>query len=330
MSRREHRGIRRELARLESAGVIDARQACAIAERYPSTGWDLVILIRAFSIVGAIAAGAGAVVLATDLANALWLLELALLVATVGLIAIGRWMAREKHMPRSGAALELAGGFAFQGLTTALAIDFSTGSNDWPTLVGVQTVLLLGLAYALDNRLVLAHACATAFVWFGGKTGYMSGAGVYWLGMSYPVRFAGAGVVALIVAWTHAEVIERYQHFSRVYAHWGALVLQLSLWFLSVFGNFGEPGSIRWDNGGERLAFTAVWAIVAGGFILIGARKSVQLLRAYGLVFLIINAYTFYFQFIVFSSAGIWWLHMLLIGGSLFGVGAWVERRRRA
>ena len=64
MSARFNRRIVRELGTLESAGLLDARQARAIAERYPITPWDVVILARVFTVVGAVAAGAGAVILA--------------------------------------------------------------------------------------------------------------------------------------------------------------------------------------------------------------------------------------------------------------------------
>ena len=261
--------------------------------------------------------------------DALKLIEVGLLLAFGALLLAGRWLMRTRRMPRTGAAIELAAGFALQGLTTALAIDFSTGSKNWPALVGVQTVLLVGLAYLLNNRLVLAHACATAFVWFGGETGYESGWGMYWLGMTYPVRFLAAGIIILGVAWLHAERIPRYQAFSRVYGHAGALDLHLALWFLSVFGMYNGADSFRWDNDGERLLFTMVWAAVAGGFIFAGARLAIGLLRSYGLVFLIINIYTFYFQFVVVHSAEAWWLHLLLAGGSLVAVGFWLEKQLR-
>jgi hypothetical protein len=40
-------------------------------------------------------------------------------------------------MPKTGASLELMGGFALQGLTAVRAIDLSTGSANWPALVGM-------------------------------------------------------------------------------------------------------------------------------------------------------------------------------------------------
>jgi len=328
VSVRFNRRVVRELYRLESVGLIDVKQVWVIAERYPTTDWDVALLVRCFTILGAIAAGAGAILLASQAMNVLRLLETCLALATGGLIASARWLAREKDMPRTAAAMEMTAGFALQGLTTALAIDFSTGSRNWPALVGVQTVLLIGLAYALSNRLVLAHACVTAFVWFGGETGYVSGWGMYWLGMTYPMRFLAIGALTLGIAWVHATYIPRYQPFTRVYAHFGALVVHLALWFLSVFGSFaGRPS---WPGSdGERLGFTMLWAAVAVGCLLAGGRWGLAWLRGYGLTFLIINVYTFYFQFVVVHSAELWWIHLLFSGGTLLALGFWLERYLR-
>jgi hypothetical protein len=325
MNNRPNQQVVSELRRLEAARVLTTADVQRISERYPTAAWDVVSLIRVFTVLGAISAGAGALILANEYMNTLRLVEGGLAAALVLLLAGAQWLARTKQMGRTAAAMEMGAGFAVQGLTSVLAIDFSTGSHNWPALVGVQTVLLVAMAYALGNRLVLTHATVTAFVWFGGETGYASGWGVYWLGMSYPLRFAVAGVVSLALAWAHANVSGRYQPFARVYAHFGALVLHLALWMMSLFGAY-ENYQIAWNNPGQRLAFTAIWAVVSGAFLFAGARFGVGLLRSYGLIFLIINVYTFYFQFIAGDWAALWWLHLLIVGGSLLAVGFRLER----
>jgi hypothetical protein len=47
------------------------------------------------------------------------------------------------------------------------------------------------------------------------------------------------------------------------------------------------------------------------------------------MTFLIINVYTFYFQFVVDNSTELWWLHLLIVGGSLVALGFALERRLR-
>lgn len=324
---RLNRGIQRELDRLQAQGLLAPDARARIGEQYPVTPWNRRVLSRWFTILGMVSMGAGVLVLLRHLGSALRLTEVGCAVGFVGLLLLGRRL--RARAPKAAAAAELGAGFALQGLTVALAIDLSTGSDDWPSLVGLCTLELLLLAYALGNRLVLIHALVNLFVWFGGATGYISGWGAYWLRMTYPVRFLAAGVVTLGVAWAHAHLLAGpRQAFARVYAHFGLLIVHLALWFLALFGLFTTR--VRWEGTeGERLLFTLVWAGTAVGCLVAGARSGLRLLRGYGLTFLIINVYTFYFQFVVANSAGAWFLHLLLTGGSLVALGIWLERRLR-
>jgi hypothetical protein len=325
-----HRKVRSELAALVAQGLLTYEQAWRIAERYPVARWDLASLARWFTLLGAVAMGVGLLLLAPKLMDVQLLVEVGLAVASVGLLALGVWLERYKQRVRMGAALQLLGAMALQGLTVALAVHYSQNSGDWPALVGLDAVLLLGLAYALRSRLILIYACVNLFVWFGGRTGYISGWGAYWLGMTWPLRFTVAGVVSLVVAWAHYRWLRgALQGFSRVWAHFGLLILHLSLWFMAVFGYFEER--VRWSSPpGERVAFSVLWAAVAGACVWGSTQVGLRMLRGYGLTFLVINLYTFYFQFIVFGSEDWWFLHLLLVGGSLLGLGFWLERRLRS
>jgi len=324
-----NRRMEAELDLLASQGVLTPAQAHRIAERYPATQWDVLVLVRWFTILGAVTAGAGLVILSKEYVSALRLGEAGLLIATAGFIFLGRYLERSRDLVKTGAALEMGGGFALQGLTFLLAIDFSTGSKDWPALVGIQSALLVLLAYLLQNRLVLIHAGVCFFVFFGAETGYVSGWGMYWLGMTYPIRFLLAGIGFLCVAWIHAVAMRgAYQSFSRVYAHLGLLDIHLALWFLSVFGYFEKM--VSWSqNNIERLVFSAVWALVSLASIFLAGTIGQRILRSYGLTFLVINLYTFYFQFVIAHSVEMWWAHLLLVGGSLVWIGFALERNLR-
>lgn len=325
-----HRRIQGELSKLVSTGVLQPEQAELISERYPTEKWNLASLARWFTMLGALGMGAGLVMLAEEFVNVMRLGEVGLAITIPLLIVAARWLTQKKQMPKTAAGLELLSGFALQGLTVLLAIEFSTGNDDWPTLLGIDTALLLGLAYALKNRLVLIHASVCFFIFFGGQTGY--GYGAYWLGMNYPLRYIAAGIVFLVVAWMHATRFqEAVQSFARVYAHLGLLVIHLALWFLAVFGYFGDPDEIRWfeDNTVDRVLFSILWAAFSIAGLWFAGRLGQRILRSYGMTFLVINLYTFYFQFIVFHSGSAWALHTLLVGGSLVWLGMWLERRMR-
>jgi hypothetical protein len=325
-----NRRIQAELDRLAAAGLLTADQRSRIGERYPTGPVDLAALARWFTLLGAVAMAAGIVLLVHERAG-LWLvLEGGLALAAAGLLAAGWYLGRRRAMEKTGAALELLGAMALQGLVVTLAIHHSTGSKNWPALVGILTALGLALAYALPSRLVLVLAVVEAFVWFGGSTGYDSGWGAWWLGMTYPVRFLAAGLVALGVAWLHAtRAPPRWQGLARVWAHAGMLDLHLALWFLAVFGWF--EAEVRWDGTeGERLLFSAAWAAVSFGCVALASRTGLRLLRGYGLTFVLVNLYTFYFQFVAARSPDGWFVHLLVLGGGLVGGGMLLERKLAA
>jgi len=324
-----NRSINAELDTLVAQNVLSAGEAHRISECYPTTPWDLLVLVRWFTILGAVAVSAGAVILAKEYVKAIHIAEAGLLLTTVALIWLGRYLARAKDLIKTGAAMEMAAGFTLQGLIFVLAVDFSHDSKNWPALVGIQSLALALLAYALKNRLVLIHAGVCFFVFFGGETGYVSGWGTYWLAMTYPIRFFAMGFVFLAVAWLHATVLTRaYQNFSRVYAHLGLIDINFALWFLSVFGYFSQ--TVRWNaSDGERVAFSALWALVSVFSLWLAGAIGQGILKSYGMTFLIINVYTFYFQFVVDKSGSLWWLHLLIVGGSLVWLGFALERRLR-
>jgi hypothetical protein len=330
LTQRRHIRIHAELDRMEKHGILDGEQVGKLKDRYSVTAWDYIALVRAFSVLGVLAFVAGLVVLSREHLNWWFMSESALALAGVGLLVLGHWLRVRKSLATTAEIAELTGSVAVQGLMTVLAIHHSTGSNNWPALLGAETLVMITLAYALANRLVLWYACINLFFWFGAETGYIAGWGCYWLGMTYPVRFLGAGISTLLLSWLHLRMIRgRWAVFSRVYAHFGLLVINLALWFLSLFGYY-EDYDISWSGTqGERLLFSLLWALVAGGSLFAGARLGVRLLRGYGLTFLMLNLYTFYFQFVVSNTGEAWFVHLLLTGGSLLFLGLYFERKRQ-
>ncbi len=330
--REMNNAVRAELEVLETAGIIDSGQKEKISSLYPAGRWNILLIIRFFSVIGAVAAGAGLFLLLKDFFSTYLILEMTLSAAVVLLFIAGRRLIKKRGMETAGSVLHLLMCFAFSGLTFTLGIHFSTGSGNWPALVGIDAFIYILLAYLLNNRLVFIFSCVNLFTWFGGQTGYVSGWGAYWLGMNYPVRFIAAGGlftgIGLLHLYGDLPFLKRFRHFNRVYIHFGLLVMNLALWFLSLFGCFEK--TITWHNNtGERLIFTLLWLTVSALSLFSGIRRNISTLFSYGLVFLIINLYTFYFQFIASRSSSLWFVHTLIIGGSLLGLGIFLEKRRR-
>lgn len=73
--------------------------------------------------------------------------------------------------------------------------------------------------------------------WFGAETGYISGWGAYWLGMSFPIRFVLFGGVLLALCYLMQNVLRQRQLFT-VSKAMGLTWLFVALWILSIFGNY--------------------------------------------------------------------------------------------
>ena len=79
----QNRQIHRELGRLVEQQVLTSDQRAAISECYPATRWNVVALIRWYSILGAVSAAVGLLLLARHLATQQTLIEVGLAVGTV-------------------------------------------------------------------------------------------------------------------------------------------------------------------------------------------------------------------------------------------------------
>lgn len=141
-----NRRVRRELDELLREGLIDETRHARLRQRYPTEGWDWRSLGRWFLIFGAISLMAGLGILGRKW-FAFTLTKLAV-VQTIGLIAsfgIARWVKRERPtLSWTAASLELLGGLGLIGLTFNLGAIFSTGSGNWPALLLIDLILLLG------------------------------------------------------------------------------------------------------------------------------------------------------------------------------------------
>jgi len=93
--------------------------------------------------------------------------------------------------------------------------------------------------------------------------------------------------------------LENYKGFKPLFGttlKMGLLYLFMALWIMSIFGNQtsgfwrSRPGHLELFGWGLLFAAAAVWAIW------LGMKKDNSVLRGYGLVFLLINIYTRFFE----------------------------------
>ena len=283
--------------------VIDIDLFNKIRALYPTTKWDWHSLGRWFLFFGSISTLAGAVILFREH----WgftLQNLALLLGMLlAILFAGAFRLKQKNYSLTARALELLAACDIIGLTFTIGMIYSTGSGNWPALLLIDLIIILPLAYALHNVLILILTALVFFTWFGGVTGYISGWGAYYFGMNYPLRFLCASAFILIVAAIHLisekGLLASYRGFFKVWLSTGLFFGEMSLWLLSIFGNYGDMKSGWHDaEASELLLYNLVWAVANCFLIYFGSARLMKMVVGYGATFLIIQFYTLYFSYV--------------------------------
>lgn len=184
---------------------------------------------------------------------------------------------------------------------TATAIGFlgqalDTGSGHFSLLLLLSTIVYGALGLWFDSKLIWIFAVVSLGSWFGTETGYISGWGAYFLGMNYPLRFVLFGLVLTFVGF----VLKKHRRLAGFHEStyvMGLLYLFISLWLLSIFGNYGDMTLWYEVQQIELLQWGVLFAVVAILTIVHGLKYDDHISRGFGVTFLFINLYTKYFEF---------------------------------
>ncbi|MDB5026011.1 MAG: hypothetical protein JWP78_3766 [Mucilaginibacter sp.] len=173
---------------------------------------------------------------------------------------------------------------------------FDNGSGHYSILFLLSVFVYGLLAYRLDSRLIWLFALVSLGSWFGTETGYQTQWSHYFLGMNYPLRFVAFGVV-LVAACHFLRNRKWFSEFWELTYVVGLLYLFLSLWLLSIFGNYGTMDS-WWKVKQISLFYWGMISLAAaGGFMFYGLKKKDAIAREFGITFLLIFIYTKYFEY---------------------------------
>ncbi|MBS1524584.1 MAG: DUF2157 domain-containing protein [Bacteroidetes bacterium] len=206
------------------------------------------------------------------------------------------------------------------------------GSGHFSVLFLISVFVYGLLAYRLDSRLIWLFALVSLGSWFGTETGYQTHWSYYFLGMNYPLRFVAFGLV--LVASCHLLRNKKwFRDFWELTYVMGLLYLFVSLWLISVFGNYGTIDS--WWK--VRQVSLFYWGIIAGaiaaGFMFYGLKRNDVVAREFGVTFLLIFIYTKYFEYFWDSTNHTLFFAILAVSFWLIGRKAekiWTARKTSA
>lgn len=175
-----------------------------------------------------------------------------------------------------------------------MALDNRSGHFSILLLIAACVYGVIGLLF--PSVLVWIFAILSLGAWFGTETGYVSGWGAYYLGMNYPLRFVffGSVLAGLSFLFNNIVFLKKFRQSTYVL---GLLYLFISLWMMSIFGNYGNFDDWFETKQIHLIGYGIIFGVVALLAIWWGLKQDDYTSRSFGLTFLFINLYTRYFEF---------------------------------
>jgi hypothetical protein len=307
IDRQESEFLNDTIAHWEKNHLLDATQAEKLRNSYDVKGFDWMRLAK-YSIWVALFCGAIAIgSLIVDDAVINWIknlydtpdIAISILSGAMaaGLFYIGR--KREKLYPEkifSNEAVIFMGVLFTASCIAYLGKTFDNKSGHYSLLFLISVFVYGFLANRMGSRLIWLFALVSLGSWFGTETGYQTNWALYFLGMNYPLRFVLFGLI-LVGACHLLKGKKWFIYFWELTYVVGMLYLFMSLWLLSIFGNYGSL-DVWWQIRQISLFYWGIISgVVAGAFLLYGLKYKDVIAREFGITFLIIFLYTKYFEY---------------------------------
>src|ERR1700761_3824409 len=307
LDKQESDFLDRVISDWEKQGLVDDEQAVKLRESYEVKGFDWMRLAKYSFWIALICGATSFTFLIVNYSIGNWLKQLyytpdiiiSILSAVMAAFLFLWGRRREKRFPErvfSNEAIIFTGILFTACCIAYLGKTFDNGSGHYSILFLISVFVYGLLAWRLDSRLIWLFALVSLGSWFGTETGYQTQWSHYFLGMNYPLRFVAFGILLV----TACHFLRDRKWFSGVWELTyvvGLLYLFLSLWLLSIFGNYGTIDS-WWKTKQITLFYWGIISLaMAGGFMFYGLKFKDSIAREFGITFLIIFIYTKYFEY---------------------------------
>lgn len=186
------------------------------------------------------------------------------------------------------------------------------------------TVLMCTLSILFRSSALWIATILAIMGWFGAFSSAHQHKYLF-LGMNYPVRFTLFGLLVIGFSFLQARIKPIADSRRTTYLV-GLLIFFTALWGVSVFGNYNDWSAWAAVRQTQVIIYATISGLVSIVTFYLGIRYQDNLTRDFGLIFLLINLYTRYFEFFWEGlNKGIFFI---ILAVSFYGVGKWIERRR--
>ena len=307
LTKRQARIVGELIAEWRKAGVVSAEDAARLADSFEVSTFNwkrlaaISLLVSVLCLMTAIAA-----ILDDEFLVALlerlfdspdWAKCVAFAVLAAACYGIG--FRRRRTRPRnvfSNEALLFSGVLATAAAILFLGVAATPEGKHFSLLLLLACGVYGGLGAWTGSKLIWVFALLSLGSWFGAETGYLSGWGIYYLGMSYPVRFVLFGLV-LCAASYGVGYIGRLKDLAQTTLTMGLLYLFIALWLLSIVGHYSEAKDWVRAERFELFHWSVLFAVAAGLAIWHGLKFDNGVSRGFGITFLFINLFTRFFEY---------------------------------
>jgi hypothetical protein len=189
----------------------------------------------------------------------------------------------------------------------------------------LAAILLSALSIYFNSKALWIGTIAAVMGWFGTVT-YAYGHDHLFLGMNYPVRFTLFGLLLLGASYFQKKV-PRLVHTQKFTYIAGLIIFFTGLWGVSIFGNYNHLEAWLAVRQTHVLAYAFVFGAAALIALYMGIRYKDDMARDLGILFLLVNFYSRYFEY--FWDAMHKGLFFLVLAVSFYFLGRWIEKKRR-
>ncbi len=189
----------------------------------------------------------------------------------------------------------------------------------------VAAAMLFSLQFIFKSSALWVVFLAALMGWYGAFT-YAHSHDYLFLGMNYPMRFVAFGCLLSGFAFLQKKFkpLQKTARFTFIAA---LLIFFTAAWGVSVFGNYNSLEKWALVRQTQVLVYAILLFLAAIVALLIGIKKEDAFLRDSGIVFLLLNLYSRYFEY--FWNSMHKGLFFLVIAFSFFILGKWLLRKNR-
>lgn len=233
---------------------------------------------------------------------------------------------KQKHPQKTftNETLMMLGVFATATFIGYLGKVIDKDSGHFSLLFLLSVVIYGVLSVKLSSKLIWIFMLISLGVWFAAETAYHSDWGFRFWGMNYPLRFTIFGTILTAFAIGLQQRIKVLSPFQPLTYTIGLSYLMIALWVLSIFGNYSDLD--KWASVKQwHIFYWGLMAIVVSlGFAWYGLKRKDNIAREFGIVFLILNLYTRFFEYLWDNINRA--VFFLVLAASFWFVGRWAER----